>query len=71
LGRTSLPIFDGATEDEVAHELTAANPFDQSCYLHDGLTGDRFDQPVTVGGFTCSNLVTWLTIQMHARSIGP
>jgi DNA-directed RNA polymerase subunit beta len=44
-----LPIFDGATEDEVAHELTAANPSDQPGYLHDGLTGDRFDQPVTVG----------------------
>jgi len=48
--RYATPIFDGATEAEVAAELTAAGLPDWGrTYLYNGLTGERFDQPVTVG----------------------
>ena len=51
LGRTfATPIFDGATLDQI-NELTeeAGIPQFGHTYLYDGGTGDRFDQPATVG----------------------
>jgi len=73
LGRTyATPIFDGATEDEVAKELTAADLPDWGrAYLYDGLSGDRFDQPVTVGVIYMLKLGHLVDDKMHARSIGP
>ena len=73
LGRKySTPIFDGGTEDEVAKELTDAGLPDWGrAYLHDGLTGDRFDQPVTVGVIYMLKLGHLVDDKMHARSIGP
>ena len=48
--RYATPIFDGGTEAEVAAELTLAGLPDWGrTYLYNGLTGDKFDQPVTVG----------------------
>ncbi|MBA4054916.1 MAG: DNA-directed RNA polymerase subunit beta, partial [Marivirga sp.] len=45
----ATPIFDGATLDQVQHELKEAGlPEFGRTYLYDGLTGDKFDQPVTV-----------------------
>ncbi|MEN7549637.1 DNA-directed RNA polymerase subunit beta [Rapidithrix thailandica] len=68
----ATPIFDGATEDEVSKELADAGlpPFGRT-YLHDGLSGERFDQPVTVGVIYMLKLGHLVDDKMHARSIGP
>jgi DNA-directed RNA polymerase subunit beta len=73
LGRKySTPIFDGATEDEVQAELEEAGlPSYGRTYLYDGLTGERFDQPVTVGVIYMLKLGHLVDDKMHARSIGP
>ena len=73
LGRKyATPIFDGATEDEVQSELKEAGlPSFGRTYLHDGLTGDRFDQPITVGVAYMLKLGHLVDDKMHARSIGP
>ena len=70
--RYATPIFDGATEAEVAAELKAANlPEWGRTYLYNGLTGERFDQPVTVGIIYMLKLGHLVDDKMHARSIGP
>ncbi|MFM1914131.1 MAG: DNA-directed polymerase, partial [Bacteroidota bacterium] len=70
--RYATPIFDGATEAEVAAELKAANLPDWGrTYLYNGLTGERFDQPVTVGIIYMLKLGHLVDDKMHARSIGP
>jgi len=73
LGKTySTPIFDGARMEEVMKELNEAKlPSFGRTYLHDGLTGDRFDQPVTVGMIYMLKLGHLVDDKMHARSIGP
>ena len=73
LGRKySTPIFDGASMDQVAAELKEAKLPDYGrTYLYDGLTGDRFDQPVTVGIIYMLKLGHLVDDKMHARSIGP
>jgi DNA-directed RNA polymerase subunit beta len=73
LGRTyATPIFDGATEEEVSRELAEAGlPHFGRSYLHDGLTGQQFDQPVTVGVIYMLKLGHLVDDKMHARSIGP
>ncbi len=68
----ATPIFDGATEQEVSAELTAAGlPEFGRTYLYDGLSGERFDQPVTVGIIYILKLGHLVDDKMHARSIGP
>lgn len=68
----ATPIFDGATEDQVDAELTAAGlPKFGRTYLYDGLTGHKFDQPVTVGIIYMLKLGHLVDDKMHARSIGP
>ncbi len=70
--RYATPIFDGGTEAEVAAELTAAGLPDWGrTYLYNGLTGDKFDQPVTVGIIYMLKLGHLVDDKMHARSIGP
>jgi DNA-directed RNA polymerase subunit beta len=70
--RYATPIFDGASMDEVATELkTAGLPDYGRTYLYDGLTGERFDQPVTVGIAYMLKLGHLVDDKMHARSIGP
>jgi DNA-directed RNA polymerase subunit beta len=73
LGRKyATPIFDGASEDEVAAELKEAGlPLFGRSYLFDGLTGERFDQKVTVGVIYMLKLGHLVDDKMHARSIGP
>ena len=73
LGRTyATPIFDGATLDQI-NELTdeAGIPRFGHTYLYDGGTGDRFDQPATVGVIYMLKLGHMVDDKMHARSIGP
>ncbi len=70
--RYATPIFDGGTEAEVAAELTLAGLPDWGrTYLYNGLTGDMFDQPVTVGIIYMLKLGHLVDDKMHARSIGP
>ncbi len=70
--RYATPIFDGATEEEVAQELKDAKlPLFGRTYLYDGLSGDRFDQKVTVGVIYMLKLGHLVDDKMHARSIGP
>ena len=70
--RYATPIFDGATEDEVAAELAEAGlPEWGRTYLYNGLTGERFDQAVTVGLIYMMKLGHLVDDKMHARSIGP
>jgi len=73
LGRKyATPIFDGASLDEVSSELKEAGlPEFGRTYLYDGLTGDKFDQPVTVGIAYMLKLGHLVDDKMHARSIGP
>ncbi|MBT6131479.1 MAG: DNA-directed RNA polymerase subunit beta [Flavobacteriales bacterium] len=68
----STPIFDGATIEDI-HKYTAdaGVPDYGRTYLHDGGTGDRFDQPATVGVIYMLKLHHLVDNKMHARSIGP
>ncbi|HNT92520.1 MAG TPA: DNA-directed RNA polymerase subunit beta [Bacteroidales bacterium] len=73
LGMTfSTPIFDGATQDQI-NNLTeeAGVPRNGTTYLYDGGTGERFDQPATVGMIYMLKLGHMVDDKMHARSIGP
>jgi DNA-directed RNA polymerase subunit beta len=68
----ATPIFDGATTEEVAAELTKAGlPSFGRTYLYDGLSGKMFDQAVTVGISYMLKLGHLVDDKMHARSIGP
>jgi DNA-directed RNA polymerase subunit beta len=68
----ATPIFDGASLDDVQKELKEANlPEFGRTYLVDGLTGEKFDQPVTVGIAYMLKLGHLVDDKMHARSIGP
>ena len=66
------PIFDGATLDQI-NEYTdeAGIPRFGHTYLFDGGTGQRFDQPATVGVIYMLKLGHMVDDKMHARSIGP
>jgi len=68
----STPIFDGATIDEI-NEYTdqAGVPRYGRTFLTDGGTGQRFDQPATVGIIYMLKLGHMVDDKMHARSIGP
>ena len=73
LGRKyATPIFDGATLGQI-NEITdeAGVPRFGHTYLYDGGTGDRFDQPATVGIIYMLKLGHMVDDKMHARSIGP
>lgn len=73
LGRKyATPIFDGATEADVIAELNEAGlPHLGRTELFDGLTGEKFDQKVTVGIIYVLKLGHLVDDKMHARSIGP
>jgi DNA-directed RNA polymerase subunit beta len=70
--RYASPIFDGATWEDVQAELKKAELNESSrSVLHDGRTGERFDQPVTVGIIYMMKLSHLVDDKIHARSIGP
>jgi DNA-directed RNA polymerase subunit beta len=73
LGLTfSTPIFDGATITQITDYTEEANlPKYGKTYLYDGGTGERFDQPATVGVIYMLKLGHMVDDKMHARSIGP
>ena len=68
----ATPIFDGAQLEEL-NEWTekAGVPNYGKAYLYDGGTGERFDQPATVGIIYMLKLGHMVEDKMHARSIGP
>ncbi len=68
----ATPIFDGATEEQVVDYCRKAGiPDYGKTYLYDGLSGQRFDQPTTVGVIYMIKLGHMVDDKMHARSIGP
>ncbi|MGD9976635.1 MAG: DNA-directed RNA polymerase subunit beta [Bacteroidales bacterium] len=70
--RFSTPIFDGASLDDItAYTDKAGLPRFGKTYLYDGGTGERFDQPATVGVIYMLKLGHMVDDKMHARSIGP
>ena len=68
----ATPIFDGATIEQI-NTLTkkASVPLYGHSYLYDGGTGERFDQPATVGVIYMLKLGHMVDDKMHSRSIGP
>jgi DNA-directed RNA polymerase subunit beta len=68
----ATPIFDGATIDQI-NALTEKGNVPQygHTYLYDGGTGERFDQPATVGVIYMLKLGHMVDDKMHSRSIGP
>jgi DNA-directed RNA polymerase subunit beta len=70
--RFATPIFDGASLEDINVWTDKANvPRYGKTYLYDGETGDRFDQPATVGIIYMLKLGHMVEDKMHARSIGP
>ncbi|MBO5819522.1 MAG: DNA-directed RNA polymerase subunit beta, partial [Bacteroidales bacterium] len=68
----ATPIFDGASLDDLNHWADKAGiPRYGKTYLYDGGTGERFDQPATVGVIYMLKLGHMVDDKMHARSIGP
>jgi DNA-directed RNA polymerase subunit beta len=68
----ATPIFDGATLDQITEytEKAGVSRFGKT-WLHDGETGEKFDQPATVGIIYMLKLGHMVEDKMHARSIGP
>jgi len=78
----ATPVFDGATEEEIAKMLELAYPDDVAermkltdtrtqAWLFDGRTGEQFERPVTVGYMHYLKLHHLVDDKMHARSTGP
>lgn len=68
----ATPIFDGAKLDDLKEWTDKAGlPNMCSTYIYDGETGERFDQPATVGVTYFLKLGHMVEDKMHARSIGP
>src|SRR5262249_24194736 len=66
------PVFDGATEKEIKSLLDESGlPNSGKTDLYDGMTGEKFEQPVTVGYIYMLKLWHLVDDKIHARSIGP
>ncbi|HAZ27568.1 TPA: DNA-directed RNA polymerase subunit beta, partial [Candidatus Acetothermia bacterium] len=77
--KTASPVFDGAREDEILSDLTAAlvehgladgSRFDGKVTLRDGRTGEEFQSPITVGVLYILKLEHIAAEKIHARSTG-
>ena len=65
-------VFDGARESEIKALLQSAGlPTSGKTYLRDGMTGEKFELPVTVGYIYMLKLSHLVDDKIHARSIGP
>lgn len=68
----ATPVFDGATEDDVLETLKKAGlPHNGKSILHDGRTGEPFDNEITVGYVYMLKLAHLVDDKIHARSTGP
>jgi DNA-directed RNA polymerase subunit beta len=66
------PVFDGASEEEIRNSLKDADiPVSGKSFLYDGRTGERFEQPVTVGFIYMLKLHHLVDDKVHARATGP
>jgi DNA-directed RNA polymerase subunit beta len=66
------PVFDGASEEEIRSSLKEAGiPTSGKSFLYDGRTGERFEQPVTVGYIYMLKLHHLVDDKVHARATGP
>jgi DNA-directed RNA polymerase subunit beta len=66
------PVFDGSKEEEIKSLLAEGDlPTSGKAYLYDGMTGEKFEQPVTVGYIYMLKLSHLVDDKIHARSIGP
>jgi DNA-directed RNA polymerase subunit beta len=69
---TGSPVFDGSKESEIKALLKQAGlPESGKTYLYDGMTGNKFEQPITVGYIYMLKLSHLVDDKIHARSIGP
>jgi DNA-directed RNA polymerase subunit beta len=70
--RAVTPVFDGASEEELRRSLKEAGiPESGKSFLFDGRTGERFEQPVTVGYIYMMKLHHLVDDKIHARATGP
>jgi len=70
--RFATPVFDGATEKNIKDQLAKAQlPSSGKVQLYDGISGQPFEQPVTVGYIYMLKLSHLVDDKIHARSIGP
>src|SRR6202165_2921498 len=70
--RFATPVFDGATEKDIKAQLKAAHlPTSGKVQLHDGISGQPFEQPVTVGYIYMLKLSHLVDDKIQPRSIGP
>ena len=68
----ATPIFDGAKLEDLSEWTEKAGlPHLCSTHLYDGETGEKFDQPATVGITYFLKLGHMVEDKMHSRSIGP
>jgi DNA-directed RNA polymerase subunit beta len=68
----ATPVFDGAEEEEIHRMLELAGlPTGGQTTLYDGRTGEKFDNPVTIGYKYMLKLNHLIDDKMHARSTGP
>ena len=68
----ATPVFDGASTDDIKDMLNLAKlPTSGQTTLWDGLTGEKFDRPVTVGIIYMMKLNHLVEDKIHARSTGP
>ena len=68
----ATPVFDGATDEEIKELLSEAGlRTDGKTTLYDGRTGEKFDNPVTVGVMYMLKLHHLVDDKIHARSTGP
>jgi len=68
----ATPIFDGASLEQINELMRKAGlPENGVAHLRDGLTGEKFHQPATVGFIYMMKLHHLVDDKMHARSIGP
>jgi len=68
----ATPVFDGAREQNLKQYLEQAGlPESGKTVLFDGMTGEAFEQPVTVGQIYMMKLSHLVDDKIHARSIGP
>ena len=68
----ATPVFDGAHQDDIDNMLKMAGlNVSGQVKLFDGLTGEPFDRPVTIGYMYMLKLHHLVDEKIHARSIGP
>ena len=70
--KVATPVFDGASDEEIKELLKEAGlREDGKAIVYDGRTGEKFDNPITVGVMYMLKLHHLVDDKIHARSTGP